>query len=89
VSLAYNIGIRAFANSTLLRVLNEGNFDRVPEQFMRWVYNDEVFMKGLKIRREKEVVLWNKEPEDGDETPVSKTRSLLEIIISILRKLFK
>jgi len=36
VSLTYNIGQVAFGNSTLLRFLNLGNFNAVPEQIRRW-----------------------------------------------------
>lgn len=36
VSLAFNIGEGAFAKSTLLKVLNQGRYDEVPAQFMRW-----------------------------------------------------
>lgn len=36
VSLTFNIGQMAFGNSTLLRMLNVGNFNAVPAQFLRW-----------------------------------------------------
>lgn len=36
VSLAYNIGIYAFADSTLLRVLNERKWAEAADEFLRW-----------------------------------------------------
>jgi len=36
VSLTYNIGQVAFGNSTLLKMLNAGQFNSVPGQFLRW-----------------------------------------------------
>ena len=36
VSLTYNIGQVAFGNSTLLKMLNAGQFNSVPEQIRRW-----------------------------------------------------
>jgi lysozyme len=36
VSLAYNIGLGAFKNSTLLRQLNRGNFVGASQEFLRW-----------------------------------------------------
>jgi lysozyme len=36
VSLAYNIGAGAFKASTLVRLLNQGDYDGAAEQFARW-----------------------------------------------------
>lgn len=36
VSLAFNIGVHAFAQSTLARELNDGNYDAAAEQFLAW-----------------------------------------------------
>jgi lysozyme len=60
VSLVYNIGIGAFQKSTLLRVLNAGNYDAVPEQFMRWNKAGKRVLAGLVNRRAAEVGLWAK-----------------------------
>jgi lysozyme len=54
MSFAYNIGPTAFEDSTLLKVLNRGHYDQVPEQMLRWVHPPE-----LRGRREKEIALWN------------------------------
>ena len=58
VSLAYNIGLSAFKNSTLLERLNAGLYKDAAEQFLRWVYADKVVLKGLQTRRQKEKTLF-------------------------------
>lgn len=55
----FNVGEQAFANSTLLRLLNQEMYDAVPAQLRRWVHSGGKVNNGLKNRREKEVVLWN------------------------------
>jgi lysozyme len=51
-SLTYNVGENAFATSTLLKLLNEGqNKDIVANQFDRWVYAGGKVSDGLKNRR--------------------------------------
>lgn len=62
VSFSYNIGIAAFASSTLLRLLNQGDYKSVPTQMRRWNKNDGKVMQGLVNRREKEITLWNTPP---------------------------
>ena len=36
--LCFNVGAGAFNNSTLLRLLNQGDYDEVPAQLRRWVH---------------------------------------------------
>ncbi len=61
-SLCFNIGIPRFTKSTLLRLLNTGNYVSVPEQMRRW--NKETIKgvltvsKGLTNRREFDISLW-------------------------------
>jgi lysozyme len=59
VSFVFNVGAKAFEESTLLRKLNDGEYSSVPSQFMRWVHNDKVRMPGLVKRRQAEGALWN------------------------------
>lgn len=59
VSFAFNVGDTAFRTSTLLKVLNAGNFDQVPAQLRRWIRDNGKIVKGLINRREKEITLWN------------------------------
>ena len=59
VSLVFNIGAGAFARSTLLKRINAGRLEDVPQQFMLWVNNDGKRMRGLVRRRAAEVELWS------------------------------
>lgn len=58
VSFSFNVGIGAFSGSELLRAINNGAFDRVPAQIMRWTKSGGKELAGLKRRREAEVALW-------------------------------
>ena len=58
LSFAYNVGVGALAESTLLRLLNAGAFDQMPEQLMRWSKSGGKELAGLKRRREAEAQLW-------------------------------
>lgn len=60
VSLVYNIGGNAFANSTLLKYLNKGNTELAASQFDRWIYDNGHVLEGLIKRRkaEKELFLY-------------------------------
>lgn len=57
-SLVYNIGATAFTGSTLLRLLNAGNYDAIPAQFGRWNKANGKPLAGLIARREAERALW-------------------------------
>lgn len=54
VSFSFNVGINAFANSTLLRLLNIGNSFQAASQFGRWVRGGGQRLPGLVRRREEE-----------------------------------
>ena len=58
VSLAYNIGLGAFKNSTLLRQLNCGNFVGASQEFLRWNKSNGKPLLGLTRRREREKLLF-------------------------------
>lgn len=60
VSLAYNIGVSAFTNSTLVKRLNEGNYNAAADQFLVWVNAGGKRMQGLVNRRNKERELFLK-----------------------------
>ncbi len=59
VSFAFNVGVNAFRNSTLLRLLNQGKYDEVPAQLRRWNKAGGRVVQGLVNRREKEIALWS------------------------------
>ncbi len=58
VSFTFNTGMQAFADSTLLKVLNKGDYAGVPEQLRRWVHSGGKVIEGLVNRRENEIRLW-------------------------------
>ena len=61
VSFTFNAGSGALAGSTLLTVLNEGHYDRVPAEILRWCHNhDGSVNTGLLRRRKTEIALWAK-----------------------------
>jgi lysozyme len=61
VSFVYNVGVYAFEKSTLLRMLNKGEYALAAKQFDRWVYADGKKLGGLVLRRaaERELFLKN------------------------------
>lgn len=54
----YNVGPTNFRASTLLKVVNAGEPDRVPGQFRRWVFAGGRQLVGLATRREAEIALF-------------------------------
>ncbi|MBZ9700530.1 MULTISPECIES: lysozyme [unclassified Mesorhizobium] len=58
VDFAFNVGGNNFKNSTLLAVVKKKQFDRVPEQFLRWTRAAGVELKGLKKRRQDEIKMF-------------------------------
>ncbi len=58
VSLAYNIGIRAFQNSTLVKLLNTGDYLAASQQFDVWIKAGGRTVQGLVNRRAIEKTLF-------------------------------
>jgi lysozyme len=59
VSFTFNTGTGAFSSSTLLKVLNQGQYEQVPDQLRRWNKAGGQVVQGLVNRRENEIKLWN------------------------------
>jgi lysozyme len=64
VSFVFNVGASNFISSTLLKLLNEGLYDKVPEQMKRWKYGrdkggNKIELTGLLRRRQAEAELWS------------------------------
>lgn len=59
VSFTFNVGDGAFRRSTLLQLLNQGQYGEVPAQLRRWNKDNGHVVQGLINRREKEITLWN------------------------------
>tara|TARA_Y100000766_G_scaffold282543_1_gene296070 strand:- start:1223 stop:1648 length:426 start_codon:yes stop_codon:yes gene_type:complete len=58
VSWVYNLGGGNLKASTLLKVLNAGDYDNVPEQIMRWNKAGGKVLEGLTRRRQAEADLF-------------------------------
>lgn len=58
ISLIYNIGCGNFKSSTLLKLLNQGQYEAAAKQFRRWSKAGGKEMKGLVRRREAEAALF-------------------------------
>lgn len=58
VSFTFNVGAGAFASSTLLKLLNQGKYDEVPAQFLRWNKGGGKVLAGLVRRRKSEAHLF-------------------------------
>ena len=54
VSLAYNIGTKAFCESTLVKKLNQEDYDGACREINRWVYFRGSVLPGLVTRRQAE-----------------------------------
>lgn len=59
VSFTFNVGVGAFQSSTLLKVLNNQQYDEVPAQLLRWTRAGGQVVQGLVNRRQNEINLWN------------------------------
>ena len=58
VSFVYNVGGDAFAKSTMLRLLNAGDYVGAANQFQRWNKDNGKVVDGLTNRRRKEYELF-------------------------------
>jgi lysozyme len=51
VSFTFNVGKRNFQRSTLLKLVNYGVFDQVPQELLRWSSSKGTIVSGLLRRR--------------------------------------
>ena len=58
ISFAFNVGLGSFKNSTLLKLLNAGNYKAVPDQLRKWNKSKGKVLPGLVKRREAEILVW-------------------------------
>lgn len=58
VSFAHNAGAGNLAKSTLLRMVNAGDFEGASKQFERWVHANGKKLVGLAARRKREAELF-------------------------------
>jgi lysozyme len=91
VSFTYNLGAQNLAESTLLKLLNSGDYLGAAKQFPRWVKAGSQTLEGLVKRREaeqklfeSEVIQWKtkvatvfkREPKQSEELPESEKMSV-------------
>ena len=57
-SFIYNVGVANFRNSTMLRLINAGDFDGAARQFPRWNKAGGKVLNGLTRRRNDEMMLF-------------------------------
>lgn len=58
VSFTFNVGIDAERHSTLLRLLNQGNYKAAAQQFLIWDHEGNKVLPGLYRRRKAEMALF-------------------------------
>lgn len=59
-SFAFNVGIGAFQSSTLLKVLNAGKYELVPDELRKWTKSGGKTNPGLINRRNSEIGQWTR-----------------------------
>lgn len=59
-SFMYNVGPQTFAESTLLKKLNAGEYDAVPAELRKFIRAGDAELPGLVTRRKAEIELWHK-----------------------------
>jgi lysozyme len=59
VDFTYNLGEGTLEHSTLLRLLNAGNYSSAGEQLLEWTHAGGKVEPGLVTRRQAELQLWN------------------------------
>lgn len=79
VSFSFNVGMAAFRKSTLLKVLNQGHYDRVPNELSKWVKDNGKVVQGLVKRRALEAALFMSDIDEptGKVTPQRATPTVV------------
>lgn len=58
-SFTFNVGVNAFQNSTLLKLIKQGASGKaIRDEFARWCYSDGRVLKGLQRRRQAEADMY-------------------------------
>ena len=58
VDFVYNLGTNRLRHSTLLELLNQGNYDAAAKELLRWDHAGTREVNGLKLRRQAECLLF-------------------------------
>jgi lysozyme len=67
VDFVFNLGAGRLQSSTLLLLLNEGNYDAAAQQLLLWDHSGTKEVIGLKLRREAECSMFTGEPDEDPE----------------------
>jgi lysozyme len=59
VDFTFNLGAGALEGSTLLKVLNGGDYEAAGNEFLKWTHAGGKIQPGLVTRRQAELDLWN------------------------------
>jgi len=92
VSFTFNCGSDAFKNSTLLRLLNSGDYEGAAGQFSRWVNGANGPLPGLVRRRDAEECLFRRDgwpAKDGESEEEAKTAKVIATITAVQDTLLK
>jgi GH24 family phage-related lysozyme (muramidase) len=85
VSFTYNCGEGAFRDSTLLRLLNTGDYEGAAGQFGRWVNGSNGPLAGLVRRREAEEALFRRDgwpAQNGESEEEAKVPKVIATIVA-------
>ncbi len=88
-SFIYNVGAGAFSKSTLLRRLNEGDYDAAANQLPRWNKQKKVALSGLTRRRVAEKALFLSKPLAPTKAAKKSKGGLLGALMTFLVSIIK
>ena len=71
-SFVYNIGATNFRKSTLLKKLNNGDYNGASKEFKRWNKQQGSVLRGLTVRRVAEATLFSKDPSSSLKTALRR-----------------
>ena len=92
VSFTFNCGADAYKNSTLLRLLNTGDYEGASGQFSRWVNGSDGPLPGLVRRREAEEGLFRRDgwpAHDGESEEEAKVSKVIATVTATQDTLLK
>ncbi len=74
VDFVFNVGVTNFKKSTLLKRINQGQYEKVPYEFRRWSKASGQVLPGLVKRREAEIALFFEESKAviSTEQPIAE-----------------
>lgn len=85
-SFTYNVGVSAFSESTLLRMLNAGNYEAAGQQLLVWNKGGGRVLPGLVRRRDAEKALFFKDGKTPKDAPITKMTKIIAKVGTYLKK---